>query len=482
MGVWSRITRTVAAGAALAVSGVFGLGALPASATGVESDTAEGLWYVDQLGLDELHGQATGEGVTIALIDSPVNVDIPELQSVEGATVDVNLKGLWCEPSDYGEFPVVSDESDVAGVASHGTSMAALIVGGGPGEGLRGEPAVRGVAPDATLNVYVTQSGEEFYEDTCLTADPLPQEVPNFHVPYDASKDELLQNSAAAAAAWAAMDDGADIIVTTARAAHEERWAPVVARALDEEVLILAAGPLLEEDYAIRPADLNGIVNVGMSGPAGFMTEHESRMDPSANRAILAPGINVQAPGHNYEWRPGPVTGTTYATAVAAGVVALGLEKHHDATPHQVLSALLRTSGDNPDEIVWEDPQLGFGIINAREFLNMDGVADLDVGNPVFSTDGLHPYCDDCELVEWPTAEDIQFYLEGEDPTPEAEPTEEPATEAPTSAEKPVADDPAEEVTSTPGWVWPVVLSSLVVAIAAVLALWWVVRRRPQKE
>src|SRR5699024_853389 len=176
----------------------------------------------------------------------------------------------------------------------------------------------------------------------CQIADPLPQEVPNFVDPNDESRNSILQQSAAASAAWAAMDDGADIIVTAGRTVNETSWAPVVARALDEEVLIVSAGPLLEEDSP-RPSSLNGVVNVGMSGPEGLMTERVYGMDPSHNRAVLAPGVNVLAPGHNYEWRPGTVVGTSYAAAVAAGVLALGLEKHQDATPHQVLTALLRT-------------------------------------------------------------------------------------------------------------------------------------------
>lgn len=481
MGVWSRITRTVATGAVLAVSGALGLGALPADATVEESDAAEGLWYVDQLGLDELHGQATGNGVTIALLDSPINLDIPELQSVEGAPVDINVMDMWCAPEDFGEFPAVSAESDVAGVAAHGTSLAALMVGGGPGVGQRGEPGVRGVAPDATLNVYVTQSGEEPYGDACQIADPLPQEVPNFVDPNDESRNSILQQSAAASAAWAAMDDGADIIVTAGRTVNETSWAPVVARALDEEVLIVSAGPLLEEDSP-RPSSLNGVVNVGMSGPEGLMTERVYGMDPSHNRAVLAPGVNVLAPGHNYEWRPGTVVGTSYAAAVAAGVLALGLEKHQDATPHQVLTALLRTAGDNPDELVWSDPQLGFGIINAREFLTLDGVSDLANESPVYATGNVNPHCAECEWAERPSAEEIEYHQGGEGPTSEDNPAEDPETEEPTTAEEPTAEDPAEEAQALPGWVWPVVLGSAIVAIAALLALWWALRRRTEKE
>ena len=64
---------------AAAAAGVMMLLLGAAAPAGAASDDESGLWWYTDAGVADAHAEATGEGVRIALMDSPVNADAPAL-------------------------------------------------------------------------------------------------------------------------------------------------------------------------------------------------------------------------------------------------------------------------------------------------------------------------------------------------------------------------------------------------------------------
>src|SRR5690554_1952103 len=119
-----------------ALLGMFVLfSATPATATSYDHD---GLWYFDWFKVQEAHDSGiTGEGVTIAMIDSPFNPNIPTL-----ADADIRVQDAVCVRADGSRPAGTSTDYELAG---HGTSVLSLLVGSG--EGFPGQTGVKGVAP-----------------------------------------------------------------------------------------------------------------------------------------------------------------------------------------------------------------------------------------------------------------------------------------------------------------------------------------------
>jgi hypothetical protein len=166
-------------------------------------------------------------------------------------------------------------------------------------------------------------------------------------------------------------------------------------------VLVLAAtknpaapfsGGIDDYDYMT-----NGVVAVSAIGP-----DHGLLADPvdgwevegSSNLAVLGPGENMLGVGTETDgWGPSIINGTSYATPVVAGSLALGMQKHPDATPDQILQALVRTTGDGAvHEPVWTDDQHGYGELNTLGILNSNPTEFPDK-NPLYVYSLDDPRC-----------------------------------------------------------------------------------------
>ncbi|KGN39568.1 hypothetical protein N803_01220 [Knoellia subterranea KCTC 19937] len=102
----------------------------------------DGQWGRSAMGVDELNRVGTGKGITIALIDSPLDSSVPKLKGRVASTTTECLA-----PGGGRQKSTARDKS-----ADHATSMASLIVGSGKGGGRR--QGVAGIAPEATLRHY----------------------------------------------------------------------------------------------------------------------------------------------------------------------------------------------------------------------------------------------------------------------------------------------------------------------------------------
>ncbi|MGS2615534.1 S8 family serine peptidase [Micromonospora sp. LZ34] len=302
--------------AALALAAVIGSGALATPAPARAADTVRGLqWYLDTLKIPQAHKITKGRGVTVAVIDSGVDPNVPDLrgQVLPG-------RGIGGDATADGR----GSDDEIA----HGTGMAGLIAG-------RGGGAMRqlGIAPEAKIL------------PVSLGADQTNAEV-------------------AEAIRWAA-DNGADVINMSFGGPGvpdpEERAA--VQYAIDKNVvLVAAAGNRKQGDADIaHPANIPGVIAVtGLARNGDFFTG-----SASGSRAVLAaPMEEIITP------RPTSVSsngysvgsGTSESSAIVAGVVALVRARYPDLDAANVVNRLIRTARDEGP--TGRDDRYGFGAVD----------------------------------------------------------------------------------------------------------------------
>ena len=309
----NSVRALTTAACALALSA----GALTAAPAPAYADEITSQEYFSYYHLDQARAKGyTGKGVIIALIDSPVNLSAPELA---GANI-----------TDKSRCTIIAkgDKKD------HGNQMAALLVS-----------QKYGVAPDATLYTY--QAGG-WPDDTtgCETA-----------TDYRANLDVLINQ---------AIDDGAQIISISATS--EDRspslmWA--VARAMNEGVIIMAGAGNNGAEDTDSLGRWSGVVGVSaINADRSFATY--SSYGPGVTTAAFGGPINVRSVD------TGAITttqGTSNATAIAAGFMAMARQKWPNASTNQLLQLLVKNSL-NPNHD-WNQ-YTGYGAIDGASLMRTD--------------------------------------------------------------------------------------------------------------
>ena len=296
------------------VGSLAGLILVTGTAPSASADVDDGLWYYDWFKVQDAHDAGvTGEGVTIAVIDSPVNVDLPTL-----ADADIRPQNPVCVDKQGNGLPPTSTDYDIA---AHGTGIVSYLVGSG--KGYPGQTGVKGIAPGATVLTFPTDinnddrdcSGATFQPGTLGLWDELgPREVLT-------TREEVGQ------AMEAAIDAGADIISISLGLSEGSVLPYQVARAIREGVIVVAAIPTTA-GAATEPASLNGVVSVNMITPA-------EEIDFYRFTDVVAPGGDLLFQGVEGDWeRQRLASGTSYATPIVVGNLALAMQKYPDATPN----------------------------------------------------------------------------------------------------------------------------------------------------
>ncbi|WP_222595994.1 S8 family serine peptidase, partial [Cellulomonas hominis] len=168
-----------------------------------------------------------------------------------------------------------------------------------------------------------------------------------------------------------------------------------------------------------QPAESNGVVTTGSTDPDGG----DSAGNPwGPEIGLLAPGGGIRTIDPTFSYY-GMARGSSNSAMVTAGVVALAMSAHPEATSNQILQAVVRTTDGSLHEPA-RDEDRGFGALDVRQLMAVDPTTLPDV-NPFIRTDAeARPSAEELGLV----AEDA--------------PTE--AATAPASADEP-AEDPAPE-------------------------------------
>jgi type VII secretion-associated serine protease mycosin len=284
-------------------------------------------YWLDEYGIRAAWNTTQGAGVTIAVIDTGVDGRIAELQ---GAVIPgADFSGLG---SADGQTPVgPEDERD------HGTMVSSLAAGRGTG----GDNGVIGAAPAATI---------------------LPISI-GFGEGSTSSDDQI------AAAVRYATDAGADVInmsLTRNTLEWPTSWDDAFLYAMDHDVVIVAAAGNRGSGTTQvgAPATMPGVLTVAgvdASGQASFDASSQGITigvsAPSEDLVGAVPG------GGHVLWN-----GTSGATPIVAGIVALVRAAHPDLDAANVIERVVATARDAGAS--GTDPIYGFGLVDAAAAVN----------------------------------------------------------------------------------------------------------------
>jgi hypothetical protein len=293
-----------------------------------QSKAGQGIQYaVEKLRLPSAHEFARGKQVLVAVIDSGIDVDHPELQ---GTIEDV------FDPADGDGAP-----------HAHGTSIAGAIVA---------HAKLTGVAPSARILAV-------------RAFDP------------DSGTPEGTTFNILKGLEWATQK-GARVINMSFAGPQD----PIMARVLSAAakrgiVLVAAAGNAGPKSPPLFPASDPNVIAV-------TATDAQDKLFQGSNRghhvAVAAPGVRLllPTPGGNYDM----TTGTSFAAAHISGIAALLLEREPGLSPDSVRRVLLSTARDLGPK--GRDKDFGAGLADAYEALRALGVRSDAVAGGAAQGDG----------------------------------------------------------------------------------------------
>ncbi|WP_328632180.1 S8 family serine peptidase [Streptomyces sp. NBC_00356] len=291
-------TRALRAVGAAAAAGALLFAVAPAaSADQVRDDQ----WPLKAYVADKVWSEATGKGVTVAVIDGGFKADHPD------------LTGQFLKGKDFidGDSSVEPDPSQDK--PEHGTAMAGIIAAHGHGAG--NAAGVKGLAPDAKLLPIRDDGGNR---------DGLSSSIRY------------------------AVDQGASVInislgITTYPEGNKGKDADrkAIAYALDHGVLVVAGtGNQGVRSDGTFPAAYPGVLTVGAVDGRGDIWKNSNYGDT----LVAAPGVKIVTTGldsDGYDLN----TGTSDATAYTSAAAALLKQKYPDLAPGQIANRLVKTAG-----------------------------------------------------------------------------------------------------------------------------------------
>ena len=311
----ASLTAVCASACALALVAV---PAAPARAS--DTITAADQPYFAYYHLDQARAKGyTGQGVTIAMIDGPVETTAPELS---GASIIDN------SPCSIEKAPEAT---------AHGTSTAALLVA-----------RDYGVVPDATLHAYRTDAGDATLGSDCIGSGGVNL----------AGYPSLINH---------AINDGAQIITLSLSSSdHSDalRWA--IARAVSQGVLITAsAGNEAQDSNNSHFGWWSGVVGVSAVDTNGARASYSSWGQGVTTAAVGGPITIRQYPANTLAQS----VGTSSSAPIVAGFLAMARQKWPEATSNQLLQLLIHTTV-NPDG-GWNQ-YTGYGVASPATMMNTD--------------------------------------------------------------------------------------------------------------
>ncbi|MDX3418369.1 type VII secretion-associated serine protease mycosin [Streptomyces sp. MD20-1-1] len=330
----TRSRRPLSAASAALGLLLVGIAAIPAHA-----ETARQMqWHLDAMHAEEMWKTSTGEGVTVAVIDSGVDNTHPD------------LKGQVLSGKDFSELR--GDEH--TDIADHGTSTAALIAATGAQGPVHGS---YGLAPGAKiLPIRMRYATEQFgqvdgkaeYSRTLTKA-----------IRYAADTDARIINISMGSSNAPGRKN-----VGTPELAAAVRYA------IDQGKLIFAAAGNTGDttNFPEYPAATPGVVGVGAADKNARVLDNSQR-GPEVD--LTAPGgdiVNACATGTKLC----KGSGTSSAAALASASAALIWSQHPDWTNHQVLRVMLNTAG-KPKSGDERTDAVGYGMVRPRIALKNPG-------------------------------------------------------------------------------------------------------------
>ncbi|MET7292702.1 type VII secretion-associated serine protease mycosin [Streptomyces griseoloalbus] len=292
-------------------------------------------WSLEAMRTQEAWQTTKGEGVTVAVLDTGVEADHPDLDG--NVLTGEDLVGFG------------ASEGDRAW-ARHGTAMAGIIAGHGHGPG--NADGVMGVAPEAKILPVrvILEDGD----------------------PSRAKARSTRGNALAEGIRWAA-DHGADVINLSlgddSASAHPEPGEDeAIQYALRKGVVVVAsAGNGGEKgDHVSYPAAYPGVIAVTAVDRYGTRAPFSTRRWYAT---VSAPGVDVIIADPDHKYYEG--WGTSAAAAFVSGAAALVKAAHPGLTPAQVKRLLEDTARNAPAD--GRDDSRGFGFIDPAAAIEAAG-------------------------------------------------------------------------------------------------------------
>lgn len=315
-------SRTATILCALLTAGLVLLPAATARADGIRAQQ----WALDAMHTQEAWQTTKGRGITVAVLDTGVEADHPDLDG--NVLPGKDLVRFGAEPGDRAW-------------ARHGTAMAGIIAGHGHGPG--DADGVIGIAPEAKILPVrvILEDGD----------------------PSRAKARSTRGNALAEGIRWAA-DHGADVINLSlgddSASAHPEPTEDqAIQYALDKGVAVVAsAGNGGEKgDHISYPAAYPGVIAATAVDRAGTRASFSTRRWYAT---VSAPGVDVVIADPDHKYYEG--WGTSAAAAFVSGAVALVKAAHPGLKPAQIKSLLEDTARNAPTG--GRDDSRGYGFID----------------------------------------------------------------------------------------------------------------------
>jgi type VII secretion-associated serine protease mycosin len=245
-------------------------------------------WAQRRLDIKNVWRITRGAGVRVAVVDSGVDYQHPQIQISK--FIDVTHTGY----------------RDCVG---HGTAVAGIIAG----RYLAGVP-FHGVAPEVQL-ISVKQSNAE-----------------------DGEVANLVKGIKEA------VDRKADVINVSVRAADHPDLKAVIQYALSRDIVVVAAaGNITKDDGPAEPAypaAYDGVLAVGSATEDGRRADSSNTATPVG---VLGPGVDITAPWTGKSYMRG-LEGTSFATPYVAGVAALVRARFPKLDQAQVRQRIVATA------------------------------------------------------------------------------------------------------------------------------------------
>jgi membrane-anchored mycosin MYCP len=320
-------------------------------------------YWLDEYGFRQAWERTRGEGVTVAVIDTGIDADHPDLTGQVAGGTDVSGAGSPDGTRPVGPMP------------GHGTLVASVLAGHGH-HGPDG-PSAGPATPDAEASppaspspsaspssAPATASAEEPGPDGVVGVAPEARLLSvSVHLGDDNPHGQTPEDQIAEAVTWA-VDHGADVInmsLGSTRQDWPESWDRAFRHAEENDVVIVAAAGNRASGAmtAGAPATIPGVLTVAGLNADGTASWDASTEGISIGVAAPADPLVGAVPGGDWQrWQ-----GTSGAAPLVAGLAALIRSAHPEMPAHQVIHRILATARDAG--IPGEDPVYGHGIIDA---------------------------------------------------------------------------------------------------------------------
>ena len=291
----------------------------PPKGGGGKKQTAEVLeWNVDHIDAELAWASTTGAGVNVAVIDTGIDDDHPDLAGNIGGGVNFVVKGRKLDPTKW------ADDN------GHGTHVAGIIAA------VDNEIGVIGVAPEATVHAVKVLDG----------------------------RGNGWLSDVVAGIEWSIDNNMAVINMSLGASEGDPLLSAACESASDAGILVVAAAGN-DGGAVLYPARYDSVIAVGA-------TDADDNVPSWSNQGeeveLVAPGVNVRS-----TWKGGGYkteSGTSMATPHVAGVCALMLGLDPLAIPDDPRTQLENSANDL--DPVGRDETSGFGVVDAEKAVTGD--------------------------------------------------------------------------------------------------------------